>query len=183
LQPVSLIATVPFALVVNPAFPAKDAKEFLALVRANPGKYTFASSGTGATAHMFAVLFKSMAQLKAVHVPYKGSVPALTDLIGGQVDRRAARRRDPEGDAVARPPGALRPDRQVGRHQDRAVGASLPAASGTALQDSSWRLCTTRLPPRRSARPVAYSIASRRSPKLATVLRAPDSVTRQRPLL
>ncbi|HEY6967431.1 MAG TPA: tripartite tricarboxylate transporter substrate binding protein [Burkholderiales bacterium] len=82
---VSLIASVPFALVVSPSFPAQNAKEFLALVRASPGKYTFASSGTGATAHMFAELFNSMAQLKAVHVPYKGSVPALTDVIGGQV--------------------------------------------------------------------------------------------------
>jgi tripartite-type tricarboxylate transporter receptor subunit TctC len=85
LAPVSLIATVPFALVVAPTFPAQNAKEFLALVRANPGKYTFASSGTGATAHMFAELFNSMAQVKALHVPYKGSVPALTDVIGGQV--------------------------------------------------------------------------------------------------
>jgi tripartite-type tricarboxylate transporter receptor subunit TctC len=85
LAPASLIASVPFALVVQPSFPASNAKEFLALVRANPGKYTFASSGTGATAHMFAELFNSMAQLKVVHVPYKGSVPALTDVIGGQV--------------------------------------------------------------------------------------------------
>ena len=85
LAPVSLIAAVPFALVVPANFPAANAKEFLALVRANPGKYTFASSGTGATAHMFAELFNSMAQLKVVHVPYKGSAPALTDLIGGQV--------------------------------------------------------------------------------------------------
>jgi tripartite-type tricarboxylate transporter receptor subunit TctC len=85
LAPVSLIAAAPFALVVAPNFPASNAKEFLALVRANPGKYTFASSGTGATAHMFAELFNSMAQLKVVHIPYKGSVPALTDVIGGQV--------------------------------------------------------------------------------------------------
>jgi tripartite-type tricarboxylate transporter receptor subunit TctC len=85
LAPVSLIAAAPFALIVHPSFPAANAKEFVALVRANPGKYSFASSGTGATAHMFAELFNSMAQLKAVHVPYKGSAPALTDLIGGQV--------------------------------------------------------------------------------------------------
>ena len=85
LAPISLVAAAPFALVVPSNFPATNAKEFLALVRANPGKYTFASSGTGATAHMFAELFNSMAQLKVVHVPYKGSVPALTDVIGGQV--------------------------------------------------------------------------------------------------
>lgn len=82
---VSLVAAAPFALVVASDFPASNAKEFVALVRASPGKYTFASSGTGATAHMFAELFNSMAQLKVVHVPYKGSVPALTDVIGGQV--------------------------------------------------------------------------------------------------
>ncbi len=85
LAPVSLIAAAPFALVVPANFPASSAKEFLALVRANPGKYTFASSGTGATAHMFAELFNSMAQLKVLHIPYKGSVPALTDVISGQV--------------------------------------------------------------------------------------------------
>ena len=85
LAPVSLIAAAPFALAVPPNFPASNAKEILALIRANPGKFTFASSGTGATAHMFAELFNSMAQIKALHVPYKGSAPALTDLMGGQV--------------------------------------------------------------------------------------------------
>jgi tripartite-type tricarboxylate transporter receptor subunit TctC len=85
LAPVSLVALAPFALVTPPNFPASNAREFLALVRANPGKYSFASSGTGATAHLFAELFNSMAQLKAVHVPYKGSAPALTDVMSGQV--------------------------------------------------------------------------------------------------
>lgn len=84
--PISLIATAPFALVTHPSFPAANAKEFVALVRANPNKYTFSSSGTGATAHLFSELFLSMAQLKARHVPYKGSAPAITDLIGGQID-------------------------------------------------------------------------------------------------
>src|ERR1044071_5006842 len=84
LAPVSLIGTAPFALVVSPSFPAANAREFLALVRGSPGKYTFASSGTGATAHMFAELFNSMAGLKVVHVPYKGSMPAITDVMGGQ---------------------------------------------------------------------------------------------------
>ena len=83
LAPVSLIAAAPFALVTHPSFPAANAKEFIALVRANPDKYTFSSSGTGATAHLFAELFNSMAQLKARHVPYKGSAPALTDVING----------------------------------------------------------------------------------------------------
>ena len=86
LAPVSLIALAPFALVVNPNFPANSAREFVALVRANPDKYTFSSSGTGATAHLVSELFNSMAGLKARHVPYKGSAPALTDLMSGQID-------------------------------------------------------------------------------------------------
>jgi tripartite-type tricarboxylate transporter receptor subunit TctC len=85
LAPISLTTTVPFALLVHPSFPATNAKEFITLVRANPGKYTFSSSGTGATAHLFAELFNSMAKLNAIHVPYKGTAPAMTDLIGGQI--------------------------------------------------------------------------------------------------
>jgi tripartite-type tricarboxylate transporter receptor subunit TctC len=85
LTPVSLIALAPFALVTHPSFPANNAREFVALVRANPDKYTFSSSGTGATAHLVAELFNSMAGLKARHVPYKGSAPALADLMGGQI--------------------------------------------------------------------------------------------------
>lgn len=85
LAPISLIGAAPFALVVHPSFPAANAKEFVALLRANPDKYTFSSSGTGATAHLFSELFNSMAQVQARHVPYKGSAPALTDLMGGQI--------------------------------------------------------------------------------------------------
>jgi tripartite-type tricarboxylate transporter receptor subunit TctC len=86
LAPVSLIAMAPFALVTHPSFPANNAREFVALVRANPDKYTFSSSGSGATAHLVSELFNSMAKLKARHVPYKGSAPALSDLMGGQID-------------------------------------------------------------------------------------------------
>jgi len=85
LAPVSLTARAPFALVTSPAFPANNAKEFVALVRANPDKYAFSSSGTGATAHLFTELFNSMAGIKARHVPYKGSAPAIADLLAGRV--------------------------------------------------------------------------------------------------
>src|SRR3989440_4159565 len=86
LAPVSLVAATPFALVVHPSFPAANAKEFVAAIKADPGKYTFSSSGTGATAHLFAELFNSMAQLQGVrHVPYKGTAPALTDIMNGQI--------------------------------------------------------------------------------------------------
>src|SRR5712664_2931275 len=85
LAPVSLICTNAFALVTNPNFPASNAQEFVALLRANPDKYAFSSSGTGATAHLMVELFNSMAGIKARHVPYKGSAPALTDVINGQI--------------------------------------------------------------------------------------------------
>jgi tripartite-type tricarboxylate transporter receptor subunit TctC len=83
--PISLVALVPFALVTHPSFPATNAKEFIAHLRANPDKYTFSSSGTGASAHLITELFLSMTQVKARHVPYKGSAPALTDVVSGQI--------------------------------------------------------------------------------------------------
>jgi tripartite-type tricarboxylate transporter receptor subunit TctC len=86
LAPVSLVAATPFALVVHPSFPAADAKEFVAMIKADPGKYTFSSSGTGATAHLFTELFNSLAGIHgARHVPYKGTAPALTDIMNGQI--------------------------------------------------------------------------------------------------
>lgn len=83
--PVHLVGISPYLLVTYPAFPAANAREFVDLIRANPGKYTFASSGTGATAHLICEWFNSLAQLKAVHVPYKGSAQSLTDVMTGQV--------------------------------------------------------------------------------------------------
>ena len=75
----------PYVLVTAPDFPAKDAAQLVKMIKDNPGKYTFASSGTGATAHLIAESFNAALGLKAVHVPYKGSVPALTDVVSGRV--------------------------------------------------------------------------------------------------
>lgn len=83
---VSLTALAPFALVSAPGFQPNSAKELVALVKANPGKYTFASSGTGATAHLFSEMLVAATDMKARHVPYKGSAPALTDVMNGSVD-------------------------------------------------------------------------------------------------
>ncbi len=82
--PISLVAAVPNVMVVNPAVPAKTVAEFLAWAKARPGTVFFASSGTGNTPHMTAELFNLKTGLKMTHVPYKGSGPALIDLIGGQ---------------------------------------------------------------------------------------------------
>lgn len=75
-----------YVLVVPPNFPAQNAAEFVALVRANPGKYSFSSSGTGATAHVIAAWFHALARLDVVHVPFAGSGPALTAVAGGHVN-------------------------------------------------------------------------------------------------
>jgi tripartite-type tricarboxylate transporter receptor subunit TctC len=83
--PISLLAVNPFVLVVNPSIPAKNLKELIALLKANPGKYSFASSGSGATSHLMSVLFNMMAGVNAVHVPYKGSSQSITDVVNGQV--------------------------------------------------------------------------------------------------
>ena len=82
---IAMAGLSPYVLVTAPDFPVKTAAELVALVKANPDKYTFASSGTGATAHLIAEAFNAGAGLKAVHVPYKGSAPALTDVMAGRV--------------------------------------------------------------------------------------------------
>ncbi|HEY9279745.1 MAG TPA: tripartite tricarboxylate transporter substrate binding protein [Eoetvoesiella sp.] len=83
--PVALAVKVPNVLVVNPKVPVKSVKELVEYARANPGKLNFASSGSGTSIHMAGELFKLLAKIDVTHVPYKGSAPALTDLIGGQV--------------------------------------------------------------------------------------------------
>jgi tripartite-type tricarboxylate transporter receptor subunit TctC len=83
--PVGLIATSALVVLVNPQVPAKTIPELIALAKAEPGKLTFASAGVGSGIHLGAELFASMAGIKLTHIPYKGSAPALTDLIGGHV--------------------------------------------------------------------------------------------------
>ncbi|HSI41122.1 MAG TPA: tripartite tricarboxylate transporter substrate binding protein [Xanthobacteraceae bacterium] len=83
--PVSLLAIVPNVLVVNPAFEAKTTEELIALLKANPGKYSYASSGNGTPLHLSGELFKSLAGVDMQHIPYQGAGPALNDVLGNQV--------------------------------------------------------------------------------------------------
>ena len=83
--PVILVAGVPNVLEVNPALPVNSVQELIAYAKANPGKLNFASSGSGTSIHLSGELFKVMAGVQMTHVPYKGSAPALQDLLGGQV--------------------------------------------------------------------------------------------------
>lgn len=84
LVPVVWVASQPNILVVHPSLPAKSVKEFIDYARARPGQLNYASSGSGAAAHLAAELFKSMTKTDMVHIPFKGAVPALTDVLAGR---------------------------------------------------------------------------------------------------
>ena len=85
-EPVIVLGTVPNVLVVKPEFPANTAVELIAYVKANPGKVTFASQGNGSTSHLSAMLFQKLTGTEMVHVPYRGTTPALQDVMGNHVD-------------------------------------------------------------------------------------------------
>jgi tripartite-type tricarboxylate transporter receptor subunit TctC len=85
ITPVSGIISIPFIMVINPSFPAKTVSEFIAYARANPDKVHMASGGNGTAGHLSGELFKMMAGINMVHVPYRGEAPALTDMLGGHV--------------------------------------------------------------------------------------------------
>ena len=85
IAPVASISRETTVMLVNPSVPAKTVPEFIAYAKANPGKINFASGGNGTPPHVFGELFKMMTGVNLVHVPYRGGAPALTDLLGGQV--------------------------------------------------------------------------------------------------
>jgi tripartite-type tricarboxylate transporter receptor subunit TctC len=84
-EPVIHIGHIPNVLVVHPSVPARNVSELIALAKANPGKFSYASSGNGASSHLAGVLFNTMGNAEIQHIPYKGTGPALNDLLGGQV--------------------------------------------------------------------------------------------------
>lgn len=86
LAPIVLVANQPNVLLAHPSVPSRNLKEFIALVKVNPGKFNYGSSGIGATQHMTSELFAMMTGTSIVHVPYRGGAPAITDLMTGQID-------------------------------------------------------------------------------------------------
>ena len=137
--PVSLAAIAPLILTVNNNFPAKDMKELIAYAKANPDKISFGSSGIGAAAHLTTELLKQTADVRMVHVPYKGTAPALAGLLGGDIQ------------VLVDVPSSLMP--QVRSGKIRALGmfsakrvtgaAEVPTvaeAGGPAIESSTWVL-------------------------------------------
>jgi tripartite-type tricarboxylate transporter receptor subunit TctC len=86
LEPVTVLGTVPNVLDVRPDFPAKNAKELIEYAKANPGKVSFASQGNGSTSHLTGILFQKLTNVQMLHIPYRGTSPALQDIMGGNVD-------------------------------------------------------------------------------------------------
>ena len=137
--PVSLVGIAPLILTVSNTLPVKDAKELIAYAKANPGKISFASSGVGAAAHLTQELFKQVTGIDIVHVPYKGTAPALADLMGGNIQM------------FTDTPSALMP--QVRGGKIRAIGLfaakrspgapevpTIVEAGGPAIEGSTWVL-------------------------------------------
>ncbi len=86
LAPVSTLVTMPYILVAHPSVPAKNARELIALAKANPGRLNMASGGAGTGQHLAGELFNMMAGIRMVHIPYKGTAPAIADIMGGHAD-------------------------------------------------------------------------------------------------
>ena len=86
LAPVSMLVTMPYILVTHPSIPAKNARELIALARANPGKLNMASGGAGTGQHLAGEQFKLMSKINMLHIPYKGTAPAIADIMGGHAD-------------------------------------------------------------------------------------------------
>lgn len=84
--PVSLVAEFPLVMLINPQVPAKDMNEFIALLKANPGKYSYGSSGVGSGIHLAGELFRTLAGVDIKHIPYKGTSAALADVLGGRIE-------------------------------------------------------------------------------------------------
>ena len=172
--PVALFATAPIVLIVNPGLPAYNVQELIALARKQPGKINFASAGIGTTNHLSGELFKSMAKIDIVHVPYRGAGPAMNDLMAGHVQmffdlmpgccrKLAAGNVRPLANAGAKRPAAL-PDLPTVAEQGLA-----------GFDASSWYGLVA---PAKTPEPVLAKLRD----DVAKILDAPDVVARIREL-
>jgi tripartite-type tricarboxylate transporter receptor subunit TctC len=168
--PVSLVGIAPLVVVANNDFPARDMKDLIAYAKAHPGKVSFGSSGVGAAAHLTTELLKQTADISMVHIPYKGTAPALTALLGGDIQ------------ILTDVPSSLMPHVRAGKIKalgifaaKRSPGAqevpTVSEAGGPAIEGSTWVLF---LAPAGTPR----EIVNRISAETAKVLASPEIRTR-----
>lgn len=135
--PISLVASAPLILTVNNDFPAKDAREFIAYARANPGKISYATSGIGSASHLTTELLQQTANIRMVHVPYKGTGPALAALMAGDIQM------------MVDVPSSMMPQARGGKIRALAMFSAkriaaapevptLPESGGPAIEGSTW---------------------------------------------
>jgi tripartite-type tricarboxylate transporter receptor subunit TctC len=164
--PVSLVGIAPLILTVTNSFPAKDMKELIAYAKANPGKISFGSSGVGAAAHLTTELLKQTAGVDMVHVPYKGTAPAMQDAIGGSIQ------------ILVDTPSSLMPQVRAGKLKAMGMFSAqrLPSApevptiaeaGGPPLQSSTWVMFL-------AASGVPRDIVNRMSAETAKAVASPD---------
>ena len=164
--PVSLVGIAPLIMTVNNNLPVKDVRELIAFTKANPGKVSFGSSGVGAAAHLTQELFKQVTQADIVHVPYKGTAPALNDLMGGSLQM------------LTDTPSAMMPHVRSGKIKALAVfsnkrvpGATevptIAEAGGPAIDGSTWVLFLTQ-----AATP--KDVVNRMSAEAAKAINSPE---------
>jgi tripartite-type tricarboxylate transporter receptor subunit TctC len=165
-EPVSVVGIAPLILTVNNAFPAKDARELVAYARANPGRISFGSSGIGSAAHLTTELLKQTADIEMVHVAYKGTAPALTALLSGDIQM------------LVDVPTTMLPQvrsgkvRALGMFSARRIPAApevptVAEAGGPPIEGSTWLMV---LAPAGTPR----EIVNRLSAQIAKILAAPD---------
>ena len=168
--PVSLVGIAPLIVVCNNDFPAKDMKDLIAYAKANPGKISFGSSGIGAAAHLTTELLKQTADINMVHIPYKGTAPALTALLGGDIQ------------ILTDVPSSLMPHVRAGKV--RALGLFAPKrspgapevptvaeAGGPPIEGSTWVLF---LAPAGTPREIVNRVSS----EVAKIVASPEIRTR-----
>jgi tripartite-type tricarboxylate transporter receptor subunit TctC len=162
--PISLVAVAPLIMTVNPSFPAKDFRELIAYAKANPGKISYGTSGVGSASHLTIELLKQTANIDMVHVPYKGTAPALTAVLGGDIQ------------VLVDVPSSLMPHVRAGKIRalglfagKRVAGASevptISEAGGPAIEGSTWVLF---LAPAGTPREVVNRLASEVAKIVAT---------------
>jgi tripartite-type tricarboxylate transporter receptor subunit TctC len=170
LEPVSLLATAPVILVAHPKVFAKTLKEFVSLAKAQPGKLNYASGGNGASTHLGGELLKLVAGIDVVHVPYKGTGPAMNDLIGGHVDVMFS------GISSARPhleAGTLRALAVTGETRNAAV-PDVPTFAEAGFADVTASTYWGVLAPKGTPK----DVIERLSVELAKTMRDPEIITR-----
>lgn len=164
--PVSLVAVAPLILTVNNNFPARDVKDLIAYAKSNPGKISFGSSGVGAAAHLTTELLKQTANVNMVHVPYKGTAPALTALIAGDIHM------------LVDVPSSLMPHVRAGKIRalglfanKRSSGATevptVAEAGGPPLEGSTWVLILV-------PAGTPQAIVTRLSTEIARIVKSPE---------